>query len=139
VAVRFGHAFRGLQDVVDRDRDRLHAFALDQRAEVEPVHVLHDDVGLAGLELADVADAAHVIVGEATGGARLAHESRGGLRVLHRLRQHELDGDLLIELEVRREDDHAHPADAENALDLVFSAQRVADVRQALHDATPIE
>ena len=50
--------------------------------------------------------------------ARASRRNRSdGLGVVRELGQQELDRDALVELEVRRRDDHAHAALAEDALD----------------------
>ena len=62
---------------------------------------------------------------ELHGGARLAQEARDRVLVAERLVAQELDRDELVELDVPRGDDDAHPARAEHALDPVLAGEHV--------------
>ncbi len=124
--VRFGDRLARLQHEVHRLVGRKLALLREQRREIAALEVLHDHVRRAALELADVGDAGDVLALDLHGGARLALEAREGLRVGERLRQEEFQRDLLVELDVVRRDDDAHPANAEDALDAVLSRKDVA-------------
>src|SRR5439155_26020817 len=58
--------------------------------------------------------------------ARLAAESRDGLRVRERVREQKLDRDGLIELEMTRRDDEAHSALSEDTVDAVLAGEHFA-------------
>ena len=66
-------------------------------------------------------------------GARLAREARDRLGIAERIGQQELDRHALLELKVRRGDDHAHPALAEHPLDAELSGQDLAFVNLGRH------
>ena len=84
--------------------------------------------GRAGLERADVEHAGHVLALQANRRARLAKKTLLESSFASTCGSTNLSADLLLEREVRRRDDHAHAADAEHALDAVFSGDHVAYV-----------
>ena len=90
---------------------------------------------LLALVLADVEDARHVVVRDPPRELHLAAEAlEDARRVDESLAEH-LEGDDLVELAVARAVDAAHPADAEQAEDLVaVGEQRAARARE---DARP--
>ena len=114
--VRLGDRDARLEHVVDRDLDRQQRIC-DHRREIRPVEQLHLDVRLARIELADVGDAAHVIALELRARTRLADEPRDHVRIVRQLGVQHLDRDPLLEPDMRRDRDRAHPALAEDALD----------------------
>jgi hypothetical protein len=75
-----------------------------------------------------------VLALEAGGGLGLAEKARDRVRDLQRLRQHELDRYALFELHVLGGDHHAHPADAEHALDFVLAREDFAGLDGRRHD-----
>ena len=54
------------------------------------------------------------------GGARFREETRDCVRVSQYFRQHQFDGYRFVELQMLRGDDHAHPPNAQHALDAVL-------------------
>ncbi len=52
--------------------------------------------------------------------ARFAQEALDGLAILAEIRHQDLDGDPLLQLNMQRSDDVAHPALTENLLDPIF-------------------
>ncbi len=76
---------------------------------------------------------------EARRGARLAREPLDQGRKTQGLRQHELEGHLLIELKVRRRHDDPHAAQAQDSVDAVLARKDVTlrkgerPVRWVLH------
>ncbi len=118
--VRLGERLAGLEDVLD-GRLRGHRPARAERVgEVAARQVLHHHVRRAGLERPDVGHARHVLALDLHRGARLAQEALGERARLRRLRQQQLDRDPLLQLEVGRGDDDAHPAGADHPLDAVL-------------------
>ena len=124
--VRLGDRVARLQHAVDRRADGHRSLRFDEVPEVAALEVLHDHVRRARVERPDVEDAGDVVALEPHGGARLAREPLDEPRVLQPRRQHELEGDLLVELQVRGRDDDAHAADAEDAVDAVLAGEHLA-------------
>ena len=56
---------------------------------------------------------------------RFAEKPLRSFRVSRGLREEDLDRDLLLELEVRRRDDDAEPADTERAVDAVLAGEHL--------------
>ncbi len=136
--VRLGDRVAGLEHAVDGRRHGHRPVPADDRPEVVALEELHDHVGRARLERAHVEHARDVVALEAHGGPRLAREALDQPRVREAPGEHELERHLLIELQVRRRDDDAHPTDAEDAVDAVLAGEhlplhhRDASGRQAL-------
>ena len=126
-----GERFASLQDVAAclRDRDRP---ALQALGDVLAIEELHDHVGRAAGEGADVGDLRHVVALDARGGLRFALKPLDVARVLRRLGEQELDRDRRAQRGVRRGDDATHPADAEHALDAVLLDDDVSWLGDAL-------
>jgi hypothetical protein len=135
LGVRFGDAFDRLQHVRHRDLRLELAFARQHRREVLALQQLHHDVRRAIVEATDVEDPAHVLAAQLRDGAGLAQEAIEQVRRRPELAEHELQGDRLIELEVRGRDDHAHPTDSEDALDAVLAREDVPRVRLKHHES----
>src|SRR5439155_13468877 len=114
---------------VEDDADGLaggQRTVLEERRDVTPFEKLHHDVRRAIVERADVEHARDVLALEPSDRARLAHEPLLRLGVHHRRREHELQRDELIELDIARRDDDAHPALPEDALDLEFPREDIS-------------
>ncbi len=90
------------------------------------------DVRRARLRGADVHDPGDVLALELHREARLAEEAAGDLRVLHRLREHELERHPLLELHVRGLDDDPHAPHAEDTIDTVFTGEDVAGIHRGV-------
>ena len=130
--VRVRDGLAGLEDEVDRLLDRQEATLLEPRREVESLEVVHHDVGTAVLQLPHVGHAGHVLsldLGRRPGLLEKAADEDG---LLEGLGQQELQRDPLVELEVMRGDDDAHPARPQDALDTVLARQHHAGPNAAL-------
>ena len=80
--------------------------------------------GDAVVERPHVGHARDVLALDARRGARLAEEARDRVRLLVGVRfAHELERDALLEVQVGRDDDPAHAAFAEQALDAVLAGE----------------
>ena len=112
--VPFGDAFTSLNDVVDHFR------------QVRAAQVLAHHVRSARIETADVGDARHVLAADLDRGARLADEALYELGVGTRVRDQELEGHLLTELEVSDLNHDAETGAARDALDPVLSGEYLA-------------
>lgn len=99
-----GHALRGLRHCCGRPL--RHGSAAFQRA-----HVAHPR---------------NVLALDLHGCARFPRKSRDRLRALRRLRQQELERDLVVQVDVLRSDYDAHAAGAQDLLDPVLAGQDVA-------------
>jgi hypothetical protein len=100
--VHFGERLTGLKRDLARLRDRQRSGTGDELSEVAPLEVLHDDVGHPVVERAHVVDAGDVVAPDHGGDAGFAEESARRRSCLRRLGQEKLDGDVLLEPEVRR-------------------------------------
>src|SRR6185436_16065921 len=89
---------------------------------------LHHDVRRAGVELADVGDLADVLAAQPRAGPGLAQEALDDLGIAGERVVHDLEGDLLFELQVGRDGDHAHAAAAEDPVDPELAANDRADL-----------
>jgi hypothetical protein len=123
--VGFGHGLAGVEDVTDGVLDGHLAVDLEDVVEVASLEELHDHKGRAARELADVEDAGDVLALEANGGLGLAEEAGHG--VGHGRAEEELDGDALVEDEVRGLHHDPDAASSEDAVDLVFASDDIAD------------
>src|SRR3954453_13757988 len=92
------------------------ALAAQQRVQVGPRHVAHDEVEVAVL-LAGAVDRDDVGVVDRGGEARLALEALAQRRVRRAVGRDQLERDGPPEPQVRRSVDHAHAAGAEDLLD----------------------
>jgi hypothetical protein len=122
----------GLGDGLARLQDVLHGILDGQRPlvrhdprEVAALQVLHDHVGRARFERPHVDDAGNVLALDLHRGAGLARETGDRLGVLEGIRNQELDGHPLVELQVRGGNHHAHPAHPEDLLDAVLAGQNL--------------
>jgi len=140
VLVRGAQARGGL----GRDaRDPPHWQALPLLAEQVPEIVarqeLHDDVDRAVLGRVQVEDLHDVVVADGRGRAGLALEALDLLGLDRGLGKQDLDGHLLLELDVLGLVDGAHPPPAQHRLDPVFPADHLSHgllrVREAQADA----
>ena len=127
--VRLGQRLRGLQQVVDRQLGGEAALIFEQLFEVSALEVLHDHVRSAAGKRRDVAHAHHVLAPDLDRGAALAEKARDERRIVRQLRNQELDGDPLLELDVRGRHHDAHAAPTELALDAVLVREDIAGGR----------
>jgi hypothetical protein len=120
-----------LKNEVDRLIDG-HRATFDQvLAQVCAGQVLHHQVRSAALEDTNIEDRRNVLALDADRCLSFANETIDELGGLHRRRQ-EFDRDLLTKLRVHGRHDDAHAANADHALDFVFSIEDlVADLRDA--------
>ena len=123
IRVRLGDRLEHLEEVFDRFVDRKGAAPRQVRGEIAPLQVLEDDERGAAREGAEIEHARDVLVAQFDRGARLAEEAGDVVLVAERARKHEFESHALIELQVGRSDDDAHPTDAEHALDTVFLSE----------------
>ena len=93
--------------------------------EVLAFEELHHHERRAGVELADIDDARHVLALDASGGASLTQQTAPRDSAFARRREQQLEGDPLIELQMHRRNDDAHPADAEDLLHPIFLGEQV--------------
>ena len=126
--VRFGDRLARLEKKVERLVQGQAPALVEELGEVHSLEVFHHHVGRAVLERADVRDLRDVLTLQLHRRARLAEKSRDGLGVPERVREEKLQRDALLELDVHRRDDDAHPALAEHALDAVFACEHIAFV-----------
>ena len=130
--VRLGDACACLHHVLDGLGDGEGTALLEHRIEVGALEQLHDhvrnDAGVSRRRGAHVEHARDMRAVEACGGARLAQESANRIGASCGLGMEEFDRDGLIELEVMRGGDRRHPAEADDAADLVFASDHLADV-----------
>ncbi len=125
--VRLGDRVARLEDEVDRLLDAATApVALSQPARSPPSRYSMTMYGAPFSSVPTSMHARDVLALDLDRGARLAREAGDGLGVAERLGQEELEGDLLVELDVVRRDDDAHAAHAEHPLDAVLAGQNVA-------------
>jgi hypothetical protein len=124
-AVRVRDGLEGLQREVDGPVDGEEADASEQALEVLALEQLHDDVGLATLERADVHDARDVLALEAGDGAGLAHEALDGLLVPEQVRGEHLHRHVEMEERVVGGNDRAHRTLTEDAFDAVLAVDQV--------------
>jgi hypothetical protein len=99
---------------------------------IVPGEELHDQVRSAVLRLADVAHAGDVLGGELGGDPRFAQEAGEDLGGGDEIGVEELEGDALIQHEVRRLEDDAHAAAAQLPLDAVLAGDEGSD-RGGIH------
>ena len=103
---------------------------VDDLEQVGPVEELHRDVERRAVVLLAVVEDLHgVRVREAARRAGLAMEAPLDLRVGRHVRVKHLQGDLSVEVGLRRRVDRAHRADADDGGDLVLARDRLADER----------
>ncbi len=102
--------------------------ALDPRAERLALEVLHHHVAGAVGHDAEVEDLADVLGADATGGLRLALETRHRLGLARHVAVEHLDGDAPVDAEVLAFVNGAHPAAAEQPREAVFAVDDLADV-----------
>ena len=119
--------FRRLEQVVDGLGDGQGAARFELLLEVASVEIFHHHEGRAVVGRAHVDDPADVLPRQLGQHSRLAGEARHQLVALHRFGQEELDGDELLELQVRRRNDDAHRTFAEDPLDAVLAGEGFAD------------
>ena len=115
--VRVGDRLHGLEQVLDRLFEREPSALLEHLVEIQPAQILHDEVGQPVVEPARVHDAHDMLALQVRHRARLSQETADRQPVLRGVAPEKLDGDRLFEVRVVRGDDHAHPADADDALD----------------------
>ena len=77
--------------------------------------------------VADIEYAHHVLAADLGRRAPLPHEARGDLLILRELGQEKLDGDALLELQMRRREDDAHSALPEWPIDAIFAVEDRSD------------
>ena len=123
VLVGLGDGLAALEEVVDGVVNGEHAKLFQRLREVGPLEVLHQHVGGARVEGADVGDANDVLTLDLGGDAGFPHEAGRGLGVLRVLGEEELQRDALVEGDVPRLDHEAHAALADDALDAVLPGE----------------
>ena len=94
-----------------------------------PTRVLHDEVKLALLGLADVVDVDDVRVVDAIGRARLAQHPRAEVGLAAQVRPDQLDGDDAVDEHVPRPVDHTHTAFADSRFESVTAGDDAAEHR----------
>ena len=124
--VRLGHRLARLQDEFDRLLATERASLLHPFREIFAFQVLHDHVRAAVFERPHVAHPRHVLTLDLRSCARFAFETSHGFGVDQRVGTQELDGHSLVEPEMSRCNDDAHPPRTEHALDAVFADEHVA-------------
>jgi hypothetical protein len=111
---------RCLEYVADRVFDRGAPLLLDDLGEVGAEQVLHHHVGSAVPQRSHVDHPSHVLALDANGSARLTQEALGRLAMFHVLFEQELDRDLTLERQVRRQHHDAHATRAEHTVHAVL-------------------
>ena len=128
--VRLRQRLTCLQYTLDREIDRKGPAPHQHRREIEAGEALHHEVGHATIgQLADVVDAHHVLAADPGDSARLALQTNDVLGEQQSLGGEDLDGDLLIELEVCSPIDDTHPAAAQDRFDSILARDDVAGHR----------
>ena len=113
-----------MADALDGEAVRV----LREVAEALALEELHHEVGGAVGQVAEVRDVDDVRVADARRGLRFLQEAVEDLAILCQIGAEDLHGDLLVDHLVAREIDEAHPAFAEQLLDLVAVVEGGADV-----------
>ncbi len=103
--------------------DRKGPAFLEDVSQIAPDQEIHDHVGRARVELADVDHSGDMLALQPHRRARLAKKALDGVRIAEHVLAHELDGHELPELLVSRREHHPHPARAQNALDAILSGE----------------
>ena len=98
------------------------------------METLHHDEGLAARRRVDVEHLDAVPALQRGGRACLAREALDDLRIAEKFGVDHLDRDELVELHVAGEDDAAHPAGAELALDRVLAGDERGRLAACLED-----
>src|SRR5262249_29476484 len=125
-----GNRIARVEDVIDRFGDwKRTPFGHDGR-KVLPLEVLHDDVRPAHRGLAHVNHTCDVLAPEPRRRASLLEKPRDDLSIGKRLRPDDLDGDELLELEVRGGEYDPHASLADNP----FDAKLVRDDLSRTHE-----
>ena len=132
--VGHGNGFASLDHVVDRVIDGQRTGALYQLTEVAPVQVFHDDIGRSARQTVDVQHAHDVFVADLDSGPSFPHEPGDRLGTEGHVGKEHLDGDRLVELDVPSGQDEAHPTQAEETFDGVFSSHNVPNLRHPFRD-----
>src|SRR6188768_797691 len=88
--------------------------------EVVSFQVLHDDVGATVRERTHVEHSHYMLTLNTRTGPRFTLEALCGLVLLQTLRVQKLDRDLLLQLQMKRERDHAHCPRAEESVDAIL-------------------
>ena len=133
IAVDDAGGVRGGQRAADLDRDlagpvRVEAALVRQHVgEIDPVEVLHDEVGAAVVGRAEVHHVDDVGMADARGGARLAPEPLDQLLLRRVVRVQDLDRDDLADLDVLGGVHGPHAALADLAQHAVAVVDHAAD------------
>jgi hypothetical protein len=99
---------------------------LKPRRQITAIQELHDHVGGTVLERPHVEHARDMLALDLDGGPRFPSKPADHVGVSQHGGQEELDRNLLVELQMGRSHDHAHAADAQNALDAVLPREDLA-------------
>ncbi len=126
-----------LEHVIDSGVGRELESLVELFRKVVALEVLHHHVRNAVIEGPHVENAGHVLVSDPHRRARLAKEPGHGLLAIAELRIHELDGDVLPELRVKRCHDIAHATAAEYLFDLILTRENVANFHHGLEIMSP--
>ena len=121
---RRGHLLEDVDCARDRERALGH-LAREARAR----QVLHDQVELALLRLADVVDLDDVSVVDAVGGACLAQHPRAKVGLASEIGSDQLEGHDAVDEDVPGPVDDAHPALAEERFEPVATGDHSAEIR----------
>ena len=124
--VGFCDGLAGLQEQIDRLRDRKLSALEDHAGEVPAAQALHDHERRA-VDRVDAVHGRHVLVVDAGSGACFALEAGDDVGLVAQSRQEELDGDEPVQLRIVGGEDATHAAFAEAAGDLVLAQDDVAD------------
>jgi hypothetical protein len=119
-SVSFGQRLTNLQHDFGALFGGESAVAREMSLEVDSKETLHHDIWSSAGKDSGIHHARHVLALELCGDASLPGKPQCPLPLVERVVQQELDGDALVELEVCRCHDDAHPAAAKAAFDPVL-------------------
>ena len=123
--VRASQRCAHLLEDVDAPR-QLRGASRELRRERRPDEVLHDEVELALLGLADVVDVDDVGVVDAVGGARLAQHPRAQVGLTPQVGPNQFQRDDAVDEDMARAVDDAHPAFANACLQTIAARDNAA-------------
>ncbi len=119
--VSLGDSLAGLQHVGHGSVNRLRPISADEVRQIATLKELHHHVGFAGVQTTNIEHSRNVFAVQAGCGPPLSHEPGDGLSArISSSFEHELESHAFLEIQVRRFNDNAHPADAQHALHAVL-------------------
>jgi hypothetical protein len=136
--VGLGDRLTRLEHVTRRELHGQRAPALKDTRQVLAVHEFHDHVWRTRRQRPHVDDARHVLGVDLGRRLRFACKSRNHVWVRRGLRQEELEGDALVELDVHRRHDDAHPSLTEDSVDSVLPRNDVPLVDSCGYLGNPV-